>query len=276
MPYQILPNILFIFAILGILLIVLRHLPEAVSEDEYNKEIPVEHKLHEKGLPAVAISKVSLFLKVVAKRMWNFFLEAKDIKPTSVAGYQIKKMFRNKPAPVAAQETPPDVPASPKLTEEHFLELIKKEPKNLTRYSDLGKFYLDSHNIDDAKDIYQYLSNHEPSNAEYHARLAFCYYKMRNFTKASEQYTKSVGLDSTQPNRYYNLGMSLEAGGNPEEAVDAFRQAIALESGNSKYYIALSDTLLKLGQRNEAKVTLRSAKKINPDDIEVIEKLKIF
>src|ERR1041385_4107097 len=128
MPYQILPNIIFIFAILGILLIILRHLPKAVEGDREANELPVEEKLSRKGLPAIAISKINVGLKVSRKKIWNFLLEAKDLKPGSLAGYKIKKLFGPKQQTKLADITGPQ-PVDFR-DEQHFLELIKKDPKN--------------------------------------------------------------------------------------------------------------------------------------------------
>ena len=275
MLYQMLPNILFIFAILGILLIILRHLPEAISDQKAEEEIPIEEKLGRKGLPAVAISRAAGVIKLSATKMWNFLLEAKDVRPSAVAGYKIKKLFSHKAKP-APQTTAIAQQLDDIRDEKFYLGLIRKDPKNLELYENLGQYYLDTENYSDAKDIYQYLSSHEPTNAEYSSRLGYSYFKLAQFPKAIEFYKKAISLDSTQPNRYYNLGRSLENLEDLDGALDAFEQALNLEPGNGKYYISLSNVQLKQGNRNDAKVTLRTARKIDPSNEAVAEKLKNF
>ena len=119
--------------------------------------------------------------------------------------------------------------------EQYYLDVIRLQPRNLANYDALGKFYLDQGNTNDAKDIYLYAVNHEPANPDYQARLAYCLYVEKEFAKAAEHYQKSVALDSTQPNRYYNLGLSLEAAGETEQAINALNKAIELEPKNPKY-----------------------------------------
>jgi Flp pilus assembly protein TadD len=275
LSYQILPNIIFIFAILGIVLIILRHLPEAATlEAEGPESEGLEERLALKGLPAIAISKVRSFLKWWGKKLWNFILEAKDLKPSAVTGYKIKKIFGDKPTLPSFQPTPKNEnEEQPAATEETILEKIKDEPKNLSNYDVLGKFYLESNNFGDAKDIYLYLTKHEPGNSDFQARLAYIFYKQGEFSEAADRYNKSLTLDSSQPNRYYNLGLSREAEGKIEEAVKAFVHAIALEGNNPKFHIGLSNAYLKTGDKNKALQALSRAKKLDPTNQSIQTKI---
>ena len=239
MSYSILPNIIFVFSIFGILLIILKHLPAAAKEQPADKEQRPEKKLIEKGLPAQAISKIRVAITTTLKKTWNFILEAKDLKPYARAGYQMKKIFDRRlllfKKPAAMPRTLKEVKG-----EAYFLEMIKLQPKALGNYDSLGKLYLEQENINDAKDIYQYLAKHQPSNPEFQARLGYCFYQTKNYERAAQAYQKSLALDSTQPNRYYNLGLSLEAAGKREEAVRAFHKALELEPQNPKFLQAMA------------------------------------
>ncbi len=281
-----LPNIIFIFALAGIILIILRRLPEAVQiQDHEGQQEPVDKRLMGKGLPAQAFSKAKVWSRLWSTKIWNFILEAKDLKPNPVTGYRIKKIFGHihkaspdvqKPADIApATAVAAAVPAQPK-DENFYLELIKKEPKNLANYDALGKFYVEKENFADAKDIYLYLTSHEPTKADHHGRLAFCYYKMGMFDKAAEHYKTSIDMDSTQPNRYYNWALCLEAKGDFIGAIKAYQQAIALEHKNCKFHIGLSNAFAKTGDKEKAKQALLEAQKIDPFNEIVKSKLKHF
>ena len=94
MSYQIIPNIIFIVSLLGIILIILKQLPEASkSLENFTPELEANEKLQEKGLPAQAVSKVKVKMTLFTKKVWNFVLEAKDLKPHALAGYKMKKIF---------------------------------------------------------------------------------------------------------------------------------------------------------------------------------------
>ena len=216
-------------------------MPEAASlQKNQPLAAAAEKKLIEKGLPAQAISKIKVVLATTVMRSWNFILEAKDLKPHAAAGYKMKKIFGgrlplfNKPA------SPQPQTLHEVKNEQYYLDTIKVQPKNLSNYDALGKFYLEKESLNDARDIYQYLVNHQPSNPDYQARLAYCLYQTKYYQQAAEGYKKSLALDSTQPNRYYNLSLSLQACGKHEESEDALKKALELEPHNPKFLQAMA------------------------------------
>ena len=234
MSYQIIPNIIFIFSVLGILLIILRHLPEAASVKEKESEhLKATQKLLEKGLPAQTISVVKVTFIASVKKIWNFLLEVKDLKPHAAAGYKIKKILGASLSLLQKQGQPTTLREI--KSEEYYLERIKQEPKQLAHYDALGRFYMDRENTSDAIDIYQYLVNHQPFNPDYQSRLAYCFYLTKNFTYAAEHYQKSLDIDSVHPNRYYNLGLSLQSAGKKSDAIKALKKALEMEPKNEKY-----------------------------------------
>ncbi len=275
MSYQIIPNIIFILAVLGIVLIILRHLPEATVEQKKEDSAPVVEKLSKKGLPALAVSGLRSKIKLWSQKLWHFMLEAKDLKPTAVAGYKIKKIFGKQAAGVQKASKPAPVLSTVEVKDEQFfLDQIKNDPKNLQLYGDLGKYYIDRGNFEDAKDIYLYLTKHDLTNSDYYAHLAQVYFKLKDFQAALQNYDKSLTLDSTQPHRFYNKGVCLEALGKLQAAGEAFRSAIELESQNPRFFVSLANVEIRLGNRNAAKVALRGAKKLDPFNQEIAEKLK--
>jgi tetratricopeptide (TPR) repeat protein len=262
-PYQILPNIIFIFSILGILLIILRRLPEASSQvEEASKRPAADQVLVAKGLPAEAFSKLESSFKFWIKKIWHFMLEAKDMRPHATSGYKMKKIFGGKQPVIFKKSYPKPITTHEVRNEQYYLDMIKLQPKNLTNFDSLGKFYLEQDSLQDALDIYLYLTNHESYNPEYHARLAFCYYKTKQYEKAAGEYYKSIELDSTQPNRYYNLGLSLEAMGDLAGALKNFQSALQLENSNSKYHLGLSNVYARLGQHQKAMESRNKAKEL--------------
>jgi tetratricopeptide (TPR) repeat protein len=254
---------------------ILRRLPEAAELAKLQpQETPVNEKLQHKGLPVQAISKLRPIMNLLSKKIWNFMLEAKDLKPAAIPGYKFKKIFGRRFMAQAKQQQA--TLAKPTTTaeikgEKYFLELIRREPKNLSNYDALGRHYLEAENFSDAKDIYTYLTNHEATNSDYQARLAISLYQVEQYEKAVEHFHKSLSLDSSQPNRYYNLGLSLEAAGRTEEAIKAFAQALALEPANAKFHINLSNAYKKIGEMEKAEEVLRAM----PKNLFVDKKVKV-
>lgn len=274
LSYQIFPNIIFILAVLGVLLLIVRRLPEAaVSGEQTPPEAGAREKLLAKGLPAKAFSKIATFVKFWTRKIWNFILEAKDLRPHAAAGYRMQKIFNGRLPGFKPVSAPQPITTHEVKSEQYYLDMIKLQPKNLSNYDLLGKFYLEQSNISDAKDIYEYLANHEPGNPEFQARLGYCFYLLKQFGKAAVHYEKSLALDSTQPNRYYNLGLSLEGDEKLDEAVKNFETAISLEP-SVKYYISLSNIYLKLNNGPLAREVLRKAQALEPQNEVVKTKLE--
>lgn len=249
MSYNVLPNIVLLLAILGLIAMILRRLPEAVSAQEREEAAETVHeKLSRKGLPVLAVSKLKSLGRFWGQKIWHFVLEAKDLKPGATAGYQIRKIFTHATSSRNTSKTAQDnifsqpSPEQAKLakpTENDILEAIKRQPRNHKLYDDLGKLYLEQKNFSDAKDVYLYLVNHESGHSDHHAKLAFSCYQLKEFTTAVEHYRKSIALDSTHPNRYYNLALCLSTLARHEEAMQNFQKAAEMEPQNQKYLAAL-------------------------------------
>ena len=221
-------------------------------EDIGQQEQNIRQKIAEKGLPVIAISKIKVQIKYLVKKIWQFALEAKGLRPAAATGYRIKKIFnyalKRKQGVLNGNLA---FTINQPVSEKNLLEAIKKEPKNLKNYDSLGKLYLEQQNFIDAKDIYLYLTNHESGHSEYYAKLAFSLCQLKEYEKAVENYEKSIALDSTHPNRYYNLGFSHLAQKNFLQAKIAFEKALEMEPKNEKYQQALKKVILEIeGQKN--------------------------
>jgi tetratricopeptide (TPR) repeat protein len=242
--------LLFFLSLFGVFLLVLRRLPEAVELDKQEMQNPssVTEKLSQKGLPAESFSRLKGFFQFWLKKIWQFMLEAKDLKPAAGTGYRIRKIIKNSfPKPAAApllfsEEADKTDGLAEEKTEADFLEAIKQEPKNLANYDALGKYYLDKDNFSDALDVYRYLCGHDASQSGYHSKLAYAALQLKDFTLSVAHYEKSLALDSTHPNRYYNLGLAYKGLGKFREALENFKKALDAEPGKEKYLQAVEKT----------------------------------
>jgi tetratricopeptide (TPR) repeat protein len=236
LSYQLLSNLLVLVAITGIILLILRRLPEAIDLPDTRKETLAAgpELLANKGLPLIAASRVKISLQLLLKRFWQFILEAKDLKHSPVINYRIRRIFKKK----RVYTVQPAVPESlnlEDLSESGYLERIKRDPKNLAHYNSLGHYYLNVNSFAEAYSVFEYLTQHEPTNSDYYAKLAFIELSLQDFSGAVRSYSLSLELDSGHPNRYYNLGLALRAVGKFDESADAFKKAYELEPENKKY-----------------------------------------
>ncbi len=118
-----LPAIVLLLSILGIIVLVLRRLPEA---DSLDKKETAAHQRPErlmlaKGLPAQAASRSITAAKLATGKAWRFMLEAKGLRHTPAVTHKINKLWRRK----VSQPAPPSIKIDPSRGEIYYLDQIK-------------------------------------------------------------------------------------------------------------------------------------------------------
>ncbi len=242
-------NITFVLSALGVILMVLRHLPQATREQKQHKAhkeaslgVPASEALQAKGLPARAYSRSLSFFKLLKHKLWHFVLEAKGLKQSPKISYQFQKIF----------QTGDNIDTQPALVknEKYYIDLIKRNPKDNTYYDMLGQFYLEEKKMHDAVSVYDYLVNHAPTEAIFWVRLGLASLYLQEYARAEQAYTKAVKLDPTSPSRFYNLALAQQGLKKYVAAVDSLDKALHLEPSNRKYQD------LRFELENKAKTTV--------------------
>lgn len=240
---------------MGVILLVLRRLPEATGEVKEEQKVRAAETaaprlaLLSKGLPAQAFSKSRSFLQLALHKVWQFLLEAKGLKHSPKISHNFKKITQEAPAA--------DVKPSVIKNEKYYIELIKRNPKDNSYYDLLGQFYFESQKFDDAANVYEYLVNHVPQEAGFWAKLGFAHLQRKWFRKASEGYLKAIELDPSNPSRFYNLALSYQGMGEWKQAGSALRSALELEPQNQKY----SDLLFVVDTKAKTSVPVENIHK---------------
>jgi cytochrome c-type biogenesis protein CcmH/NrfG len=115
---------------------------------------------------------------------------------------------------VAPQGDPMPVPKSPDSVEvasktRTLKEILKKDPKNLTAWVELGNLYFDSGQPEEAIDAYsQYLAI-KPDNPDVRTDMGIMYRALGDFDRAIEEFKKAVQSDPKHINSRYNMGIVL-------------------------------------------------------------------
>lgn len=68
---------------------------------------------------------------------------------------------------------------------------------------------------------------------------------------------------------WYRIGQEAVSAASPESAVEAFRQAVALDRARATYRLALADALVNAGRASEAVVALTALRQQDPESAEV-------
>lgn len=274
--YSFIPQLLIILSVVGIIVIVLRRVPEArqVLASENLKELPARAASF---LRQVAWPKIRLW----AGRLWQFLLEVKKFSKNKVAGYVPKKFptirFPNLPKPKFPIFKFPDTAefylsqAAESMqrmdfaeAERRFIRAIEKDPKKEAAYDGLGGIYLFLKKFQDAIDTYKYLTKHFPENDNYFSKLGQSYHSEKLFDLACEAYEKAIEIAPQNARRYANLGLTLEAKKHLEEAILNYRRAVDLDNENTQFKVVLAEALVKKGDKEEAEVLLEQVLQAEP------------
>ncbi len=231
MPYNLIANLILILSILAVFILVVRRLPQAVDEHKEEKLADdsgqAKEALAEKGLPAKTAWRIKAAAKVVWHKIWQFMLEAKGLKHAPKVNYNFKKILKKDNE---AEVKPPIARG-----ERYYINLIKRHPKDLNAYDQLGQFYLEARKYSDAANVYDYLAEHAPTNSSYFAKQGLAYLHDQEFKKSETAYLQAIKLDPSHPNRFYNLSLTYQGQKKWKDALNALDSALELDPNNQKY-----------------------------------------
>lgn len=112
---------------------------------------------------------------------------------------------------MAPQEAPPPGPPAAEiaLKIDGLKEIVKKDPKNLSAWVELGNLYFDSNQPEEAIKAYTEYLKLKPDNADVRTDLGIMYRNTGQIDKAIDEFRKAAQIDSKHVNSRYNLGLVL-------------------------------------------------------------------
>ena len=88
-------------------------------------------------------------------------------------------------------------------------EIVKKDPKNLPAWVELGNLYFDTDKPQEAIDAYSRYLAAKPDNPDVRTDMGIMYRKLGQFDKALEEFRKAARSDPKHVNSRYNIGLVL-------------------------------------------------------------------
>ncbi|MGQ9638134.1 MAG: tetratricopeptide repeat protein [Thermodesulfobacteriota bacterium] len=139
-------------------------------------------------------------------------------------------------------QTPQTSPASmsPNSTEllikiQSLKEIVKKDPKNLSAWVELGNLYFDTHQPKEAIEAYQNYLQVKPENADVRTDMGIMYRTLGDFDRALEEFKKAAQSDPKHLNSRYNIGIVLLHDKNDLiGAVQAWEDYLKLDSKSER------------------------------------------
>jgi len=117
-----------------------------------------------------------------------------------------KVVMVEKPQTMPKPPPGPD-PAETALKIQALRDIVKKDPKNLSAWVELGNLYFDTNQPEEAIDAYtQYLS-FKPENADVRTDRGIMYRALGDFDRAIEDFRKAAQYDPKHANSRFNIGI---------------------------------------------------------------------
>jgi cytochrome c-type biogenesis protein CcmH/NrfG len=110
-------------------------------------------------------------------------------------------------APAPAPPARDSIEASSQI--QTLKEIIKKDPKNLPAWVELGNLYFDTDQPNEAIEAYSRYLAVKPDNPDVRTDMGIMYRKLGQFDRALEEFRKAARSDPKHINSRYNIGLVL-------------------------------------------------------------------
>ena len=95
------------------------------------------------------------------------------------------------------------------LKDRSLKEIVKKDPKNLSAWVELGNLYFDSNQPQEAIKAYTEYLKIKPDSADVRTDIGIMYRNTGEIDKAIDEFKKAAQIDPKHVNSRYNLGLVL-------------------------------------------------------------------
>ena len=116
------------------------------------------------------------------------------------------------------------------------------DPQNSKVYSEMGKAYLEKQDMGAALKFFKKSVKLQPENAENQYQFGKLLLQAKEFNNARQALEKALSLRDNHPPTYYELGLALLEESNAKDAEVVFRKAVAGDSKNIFYSLALAES----------------------------------
>jgi tetratricopeptide (TPR) repeat protein len=153
----------------------------------------------------------------------------------------------------------------------HWLEVaIEKDPANKEAWYFLGRAYYTASRLPAARKAFDCVLELDPHDARAENNIGLILESGGKTDEALAAYRNAIAWQKENaPSReqpYLNLGSLLITLERSQEAVAPLQQAVALAPNDTQCHLRLGTAYLHLGQLNEAERELREAVRLGPDD----------
>ncbi len=156
--------------------------------------------------------------------------------------------------------------------ESAYIAVINLDGKNVAAYMGLGNVYLAEKHLTEARETFKFALHLDKGNEMAYVRLAEIAEGEGNLEAAVEYYEQAVLINDGVPTRYFKLYELLASLKQPETALTAIREALALDPQNPKYLDNFITASIIVGDKKLAEEGYQRLRLVNPEN----QKLSTF
>ncbi|MCC6932874.1 MAG: tetratricopeptide repeat protein [Deltaproteobacteria bacterium] len=146
-----------------------------------------------------------------------------------------------------------------------FNDVISKYPKTNIAFINLGKYYLEKDDYNQAIYHYQKALEINPDDQMAHGNLGAIYAMLKQDEQALAAYKKAIEIDPSYVTTIYNLASLYQRRGQENQAIEEFQKVVQIDSGFFQAYYNLGGIYLRRGDQDEAIRQFQNALEKQPD-----------
>ncbi len=150
--------------------------------------------------------------------------------------------------------------------ESAYIAVINLDGKNVAAYMGLGNVYLAEKHLTEARETFKFALHLDKGNEMAYVRLAEIAEGEGNLEEAVEYYEQAVLINDGMPTRYFKLYELLASLKQPETALTAIREALALDPQNPKYLDNFITASIIVGDKKLAEEGYQRLRLVNPEN----------
>ena len=151
--------------------------------------------------------------------------------------------------------------------------IIALNPQAWNAHLNLGKALYDQGRYEEALEVARVAVEQDPDYFKVHISLGAVLSELGHLEEAEKHLRRAIALNSQARDAHLNLGDALYKQGRYEEALEVARVAVEQVPDSFKAHINLGAVLSELGHFEEAENHLRRAIALNPQDVDLSQKL---
>ena len=155
-----------------------------------------------------------------------------------------------------------------------WLEVLRSQPHNSMAHQNVGAFLEKQGNDDAAIGQYREAVRLDAKAAQAHYQLALLLYKKGAYDESANHFAEAARILPLRSVKMQNdIAVALYMAGRNDQAIEAFRDALAIDSRFWPAYRNMGTALQKAGKFQDAVESFQSALRLNPDAIDIYNDL---